>query len=49
VGDELYGHRAEGLTLCLQSQAISFVHPTTEKRMRFELPYAFDDIIHFHQ
>ena len=45
LGDELYGFHSP-LTkhhpqLCLQAQAISFVHPTTGKRMRFELPAAF--------
>ena len=34
-GDELYGHKAD--RLYLQAQAISFVHPTTGKRMHFEL------------
>lgn len=36
VGDELYGKKAD--RLYLQAQAISFVHPTTGKRMHFELP-----------
>lgn len=35
VGDELYGHKAD--RLYLQAQAISFVHPLTEKRMHLEL------------
>ena len=35
VGDELYGHKAD--RLYLQAQAISFVHPLTQKRMHFEL------------
>ena len=35
VGDELYGKKAD--RLYLQAQAISFVHPTTGKRMHFEL------------
>lgn len=45
LGDGLYGlsgglasgRRAD--RLYLQAQAISFVHPTTNKRMHFELPY----------
>jgi tRNA pseudouridine32 synthase/23S rRNA pseudouridine746 synthase len=36
LGDELYGRKAD--RLYLQAQAISFVHPTTGKRMHFELP-----------
>ena len=40
VGDELYGHASER-GLCLQAQAISFIHPTTGKRMHFELPKIF--------
>ena len=48
VGDELYGHHQQDQSLCLQAQAISFIHPTTGKRMRFELPYAFDNIIPYH-
>ncbi len=43
VGDELYGRKAD--RLYLQAQAISFVHPTTGKRMHFELPYPFEQII----
>ena len=41
LGDELYGHTSDR-GLCLQAQAISFVHPTTGKKMHFELPPAFD-------
>lgn len=45
LGDELYGlsgglvsgRRAD--RLYLQAQAVTFVHPTTDKRMHFELPY----------
>jgi tRNA pseudouridine32 synthase/23S rRNA pseudouridine746 synthase len=40
VGDELYGEKAD--RLYLQAQAITFIHPTTEKRMHFELPYPFE-------
>ena len=40
-GDELYGTKADRLDL--QAQAISFVHPTTGKRMHFELPPAFEN------
>jgi tRNA pseudouridine32 synthase/23S rRNA pseudouridine746 synthase len=40
-GDELYGTKAD--RLYLQAQAISFVHPTTGKRMHFELPPAFEN------
>jgi tRNA pseudouridine32 synthase/23S rRNA pseudouridine746 synthase len=43
-GDELYGTKAD--RLYLQAQAISFVHPTTDRKMHFELPSEFDDIIH---
>ena len=43
-GDELYGTKAD--RLYLQAQAISFVHPTTGKKMHFELPSEFDDFIH---
>ena len=40
VGDELYGEKAD--RLYLQAQAITFFHPTTAKRMHFELPYPFE-------
>ena len=40
LGDELYGTKAD--RLYLQAQAISFMHPTTGKKMHFELPAAFD-------
>ena len=40
-GDELYGTKAD--RLYLQAQAISLVHPTTGKRMHFELPPAFEN------
>ena len=43
VGDELYGRKAD--RLYLQAQAISFVHPTTGKRMHFELPYPFEQFL----
>ena len=43
VGDELYGRKAD--RLYLQAQAISFIHPTTGKRMHFELPYPFEQIL----
>jgi tRNA pseudouridine32 synthase/23S rRNA pseudouridine746 synthase len=39
LGDELYGRKAD--RMYLQAQAISFVHPTTGKKMHFELPSAF--------
>ena len=39
VGDELYGTKAD--RLCLQAQAITFVHPATGRKMHFELPPAF--------
>jgi len=39
VGDELYGHKAS--RLFLQAQAITFVHPTTGKRMHIELSLPF--------
>ncbi len=39
LGDELYGKKAD--RLYLQAQAISFVHPTTGKRMHFELTDTF--------
>ena len=49
LGDELYGHhhsREEQphADLCLQAQAISFAHPTTGVKMRFELPYPFGNL-----
>ena len=43
VGDELYGRKAD--RLYLQAQAIAFIHPMTGKRMHFELPYPFEQII----
>jgi tRNA pseudouridine32 synthase/23S rRNA pseudouridine746 synthase len=39
VGDELYGRKAD--RLYLQAQAISFIHPTTGKKMHFELKEGF--------
>ena len=45
VGDELYGEKAE--RLYLQAQAITFVHPVTEKRMHFELPYPFEHFLSY--
>ena len=42
LGDELYGRKAD--RLYLQAQAIALIHPTTGKRMHFELPYPFGDI-----
>ena len=42
LGDELYGHKITGASpaarLHLQAQAITFVHPTTARRLHFELP-----------
>ena len=46
LGDELYGRKAE--RLYLQAQAITFVHPVTNKRMHFELPYPFGHLIPYH-
>jgi len=43
VGDELYGQKAD--RLYLQAEGITFVHPTTGKRMHFELPYPFEQMI----
>jgi len=43
LGDELYGHRSD--RLYLEASAITFVHPVTERRMHFELPYPFDNIL----
>ena len=43
LGDELYGRKAD--RLYLQAQAITFVHPVTNKRMHFELPYPFGHLI----
>ncbi len=45
VGDELYGEKAD--RLYLQAQAITFVHPLTEKRMHFELPYPFEHFLSY--
>lgn len=42
LGDELYGKKAD--RLYLQAQAITLIHPTTGKRMHFELPYPFGNI-----
>lgn len=39
LGDELYGRKAD--RLYLQAQAISFLHPTTGRKMHFELPAEF--------
>ena len=38
VGDELYGHPSSTTPLCLQANAITFIHPVSGKRMHFELP-----------
>lgn len=46
LGDELYGRKAD--RLYLQAQAITFVHPVTNKRMHFELPYSFGHQIPYH-
>ena len=46
LGDELYGRKAE--RLYLQAQAITFVHPVTNKRMHFELPYPFGHLIPYY-
>ena len=43
IGDELYGQKAD--RLYLQAQAITFVHPTTGRRMHFDLPYPFEQMI----
>lgn len=43
LGDELYGHRAD--RLYLHSKAVTFAHPITGRRLHFELPYPFDNII----
>ena len=42
VGDELYGHPLPDTPLCLQANAITFIHPVSAKRMHFELPNPFD-------
>ena len=44
VGDELYGHQSPH-GLCLQAQAVSFIHPSTDKHLHFELPCSFEHII----
>ena len=41
VGDELYGHPLPDTPLCLQANAITFIHPASAKRMHFELPNSF--------
>ena len=41
VGDELYGHPLPDTPLCLQANAITFIHPVSGKRMHFELPNPF--------
>ena len=43
LGDELYGRKAD--RLYLQAQAITFAHPATGRRMHFDLPYPFDNLI----
>lgn len=43
LGDELYGEKRD--RLYLQAQAIAFVHPVTGRRIHFELPYPFDNIL----
>lgn len=46
MGDELYGRKAD--RLYLQAQAITFVHPVTNKRMHYELPYPFGHLIPYY-
>lgn len=46
LGDELYGRKAD--RLYLQAQAITFVHPVTNKRMHYELPYPFGHLIPYY-
>ena len=46
MGDELYGRKADHLYL--QAQAITFVHPVTNKRMHYELPYPFGHLIPYY-
>lgn len=46
LGDELYGRKAD--RLYLQAQAITFVHPLTNKRRHFELPYPFGHLIPYY-
>lgn len=43
LGDELYGKKGD--RLYLQAQAITFIHPTTNLRMHFELSYPFGNLI----
>ena len=56
LGDVLYGRKTTDRRtqfgnaadrMCLQAQAISFVHPITGRKMHFELPSDFDHIIHY--
>lgn len=46
LGDELYGRKAD--RLYLQAQSITFVHPVTNKRMHYELPYPFGHLIPYY-
>ena len=46
MGDELYGRKAD--RLYLQAQAITLVHPLTNKRIHFELPYPFGHLIPYY-
>ena len=48
VGDDVYGHAVKGLAgQLLHSYSITFVHPRTEKELKFEigLPQHFEDYI----
>ena len=48
VGDDVYGHAVKGLKgQLLHSFAISFIHPRSEKEMKFEisLPKYFEDYL----
>ncbi len=41
IGDSLYGSCAPGERLMLHAKGLSFTHPATGERMRFELPEEF--------
>ena len=43
LGDELYGEKRD--RLYLEASAITFAHPVTGRRMHFELPYPFANIL----
>jgi tRNA pseudouridine32 synthase/23S rRNA pseudouridine746 synthase len=41
IGDRLYGHGQEGQRMLLHASFLSFLHPTTDKRIAFRSPAPF--------